>query len=60
LRLSGLVWRPIRPRIAVSALLVRAKDTTPSRVMVDFVQHLRETIAELNKEQAVTAKPRRS
>jgi DNA-binding transcriptional LysR family regulator len=42
--LPGLVSRPLRPRIEVSALLVRAKSAPRSRAMDHFVAHLREVV----------------
>lgn len=42
--LPGLLARPLRPRIEVSALLVRARSAPRSAAMGHFVQHLRETL----------------
>lgn len=45
LPLPGLVSRPLEPRIEVKSLLVRNRAAPPSRVVEDFVKHLRRTIA---------------
>ncbi len=44
LRLEGLVWRPFRPSIPLNSLIVRPKDWKQSRLMDDFVRHLKQRI----------------
>ncbi|MGH8620217.1 MAG: LysR family transcriptional regulator [Burkholderiales bacterium] len=47
--LQGLVARPLRPRIELNALLIRAKSAPRSAVMGKFVAHLKETVRGLTE-----------
>jgi DNA-binding transcriptional LysR family regulator len=41
----GFVMRPVEPRIELSSLLLRSRDAAASRVLQQFVAHLRTTVA---------------
>jgi DNA-binding transcriptional LysR family regulator len=45
LPLSGLVARPLRPRVELKTLLIRAKATPRSELLTQFVAHLRREVA---------------
>jgi DNA-binding transcriptional LysR family regulator len=45
--LPGLVARPLRPRVALKTLLLRAKSVPPSAALDAFVDHLKETVREI-------------
>ncbi|WP_083228809.1 LysR family transcriptional regulator [Bordetella sp. H567] len=45
LRLEGLVARPLRPRIELNTLLIRARQSPRSELMDQFVVHLRRELA---------------
>lgn len=42
--LPGLVSRPLQPRVELKCLMLRHKSVLPSRVLKDFIAHLRATI----------------
>jgi hypothetical protein len=43
----GLVARPLKPRIELKTLLVRARAASQSAIMEQFVPHLRGTVVEM-------------
>ncbi len=45
--LEGLVARPLRPRIELKTLLIRAKGAPQSQVMTTFVAHLRKEVKKM-------------
>jgi DNA-binding transcriptional LysR family regulator len=48
--LPGLVARPLRPRVALKTLLLRAKSVPRSAALDAFVEHLKETVQEMEAE----------
>jgi DNA-binding transcriptional LysR family regulator len=44
----GLVARPLKPRIELKTLLVRARASSRSAIMEQFIPHLRDTVAALS------------
>jgi hypothetical protein len=45
LRLEGVVWKPFRPSLPLNTLLVTAKGAARSRLMEEFIIHLRDYMA---------------
>ncbi len=45
--IPGVVTRPLRPRVQVRTLLVRGKSAPRSKLMDDFISHLKRTAAEV-------------
>jgi DNA-binding transcriptional LysR family regulator len=45
LRLQGLIARPLRPRVELNTLLIRARQVPRSELMDQFVAHLRRELA---------------
>jgi DNA-binding transcriptional LysR family regulator len=43
---SGLVARPLKPRIEFKTLLIRHKSAPPSKAMTDFIAHLKQVVAD--------------
>lgn len=50
--LPGLVARPLRPRVSLKTLLLRAKSVPRSAALEAFVEHLKQTVREMDAEGA--------
>jgi DNA-binding transcriptional LysR family regulator len=50
--LPGLVARPLRPRVSLKTLLLRAKSVPRSAALDAFVEHLKRTVREMGGEGA--------